>query len=334
MQLLDHGDIISVVEELINSFRRDFPDAINGSQSFPVQICNAPNTSVPLSQFLANRAAYTEDAERLEQSIDIPVLGVFNRLQEVIRFLCTELFQREHFIPVIFQSIDVRECSKPAALNKRIYDSRAHTTDIHAVTRADELELFRKLSRTVGIWTECTSFILAILISTSNELTATRRASTLEHIKNAVGLLVCDTNDFRNDFCSLPNQNCIADVDVQLLDDFRIMQGSLGDGSSAELNRRIEQGDGCHPASPSSLEEDVGDGCLLLFRRILERNGPTWILCGIAKPLSQFEIIDFHHCTVDPVGQAASAFTNRFDSLMDTVFHDERSIDDIEAKVA
>ena len=106
-----------------------------------------------------------------------------------------------------------------------------------------------------------------------------------------------DAEYLRNDLSGLADTGEIADPYILSLDLVHIVKARPPDDAPGDLDR-IEIRDGRENARPPDGNDDIPDARHLLFRRVLERDGPPRGFRRHAEPRPQRGIVDLDHNAV------------------------------------
>ena len=127
------------------------------------------------------------------------------------------------------------------------------------------------------------------------------------------------TKYFWNDFGCLANQNPVADIYAELVNDVLIVQSCPLDGGSSQIYRRVKYSNRRHPPGSAGLQNNVFDCGFLFFRRIFVGDCPARVFCGLPQLSTQAQIVHLDNGAVDPVFEPIAIIANLKDGVNDVV---------------
>ena len=223
------------------------------------------------------------------------MLRLFNGCKQL--FSCTLTQKPSNRFRNCVQSIDIGDILDKLMLNQDINDCRSHTTNVHTIATAEELDISGELHGAIGVQT------LAIhsLFFNGNRSSAAL-TDLLTHVVVMCGCLVYHFDDFRDDFRSLTYNDSVADIQVEVLDKALVVHGCLFYFGTCQEDRLKDSNRG-HATGTTSLKHNVLHNGFFLLGRILVGNSPLGILTSGSGRIAFSQGINLNHSTINPVLQ-------------------------------
>ena len=243
-----------------------------------------------LSQQCSGLVADVADAEAEQQLVKIVLLGIFDGMEKVRRFLLLELFQCQQLLEG--QVVEIRHRVDETFFHQLGRHRRAQTVDVHSVAGGKMDDVAQRLGRALGVDAAQGSFILEM------DDRCPAGGADLRHLVGHGILRVADNaDDLRDDVAGFPHLNGIADAETELADEILVVEGRAGHRRTGEEDR-VEAGGRGQYACAAHSDLDAAQGRLLDFGRILERDGPAGELVGRAHQVALGEVIDLDDRTI------------------------------------
>ena len=157
----------------------------------------------------------------------------FDLVENVLRRLLAHAFEREQLVER--EGVDVGDGFHQPTIDELVDERVAHALDVHHAARGEVQDALAQLRRAVGVDAAVVGFAF------DADDVASAFGAAFGHVKLAVSarvvLVVDNLHDLRNNVAAALDQDVVADLDAEIVDEVHVVQRGAGDGGAADEHR-------------------------------------------------------------------------------------------------